>query len=844
MAKTKPKRSWKKNLLAGGSLAAFLLILVALILPFVIDLNRFKPQVKAVVSEAVNAEIEFESIRLTILTGLGVRLTNVTLTNTDPIFKGTRFFHVDDMVLRVDLMPLLEKRFEGYLSIDGPEVAVVSKGVRNNLAALTKPSEPSEPRPEAEPSSEEETAKREEMVEKFKGNVVVRSVRIDNARFVLRQLDKSNEEPVRVNDLDIDIKNIGLEQNIETLISTDVDVSQGAINLSGPIRLTLDTKVSTKGTKFEVATFSGTVDLDQFAINAMNAFVKKPGVALNVKFSGAARSNSFSLSEMVLNLHNLAINAKASVNDFAALNTQAEVHVENKDLSGLGEVLPQHADLLVKSSIDLTAKVNGLLSDLAQLAADIELQSELTGSDLGLKVEISNAQAPALSLNVDSRRLDLGAILGPFMSPQSGEPSPKQDKAPKDTPPPEDYSLSPELKALLASADIRANMELDQILYEDLEVNQFLLSALLKNLQAELNPLSLSIFQGNIKMKGKVDLDATPIAFSGDVNMQGVEVQEIIALLAEEHKELLQGRANIELQVNGQGTTIPTLSDNLNGEGKFAFLDGQLNSGSVAAKMGDELDSFIASSSISKAASGAFANAEKLLDNPVLQKAGAAKKFNIDAIKAKFDAGTKVEIANKLDTEKSLKDTTGEFEIKDGKFHITSAKASDSGTMKLNATVALDGSLGGQAVFNGSSQLKEDMKKQSKYASLFFDKSGNLSVPLKLSGQASDPKVAVDTASLKSNFERNANQVVKDELTSEIEKLKTDLIGGQVEKAKAELAKKKAELKAQADAKKAELAAKQKQMEMEAKKKLEEEKKKKEAEAKAKAKDKLKGFIP
>src|SRR5690606_37517000 len=151
------------------------------------------------------------------------------------------------------------------------------------------------------------------------------------------------------------------------------------------------------------------------------------------------------------------------------------------------------------------------------------------------------------------------AILGPFM-PQDGaskeDPKPKK-KSPADAPTPEDFVLSPELRELLQPADIQARVNMKHILFDDLEIKNFVINTDFSDLRAQLNPLSLDIFNGTIKMIGDLNLDPMPIAFAGSVEMQGVETQKIIELVTPEHKDLLEGRANFSLAVDGQGTTVP-----------------------------------------------------------------------------------------------------------------------------------------------------------------------------------------------------------------------------------------------------------------------------------------------
>src|SRR5688500_6787643 len=104
------------------------LVLGLLILPFVINLNQFKPQIQSAVVEKVNAKIDFTSARLTILTGLGLKLENVVIENTDPTFAGTNLFTVNEVLFRTELMPLLKKQFVGEVRIDSPNIHMVKSG--------------------------------------------------------------------------------------------------------------------------------------------------------------------------------------------------------------------------------------------------------------------------------------------------------------------------------------------------------------------------------------------------------------------------------------------------------------------------------------------------------------------------------------------------------------------------------------------------------------------------------------------------------------------------------------------------------------------------------------------
>ncbi len=282
-----------------------LIVVAALVIPFVVDMNQFKPHIKAAVSQNVNADIDFSSARLTILTGLGVRLADVSIKNTDSQFNGTTLFKVDEEIFRAELMPLLKKRFEGEILIKGPEFTIAQKGGKNNLASLAKPkdatSAPTEPevKEEAKPLTQEEIAEREAMIEELKKNVVLKALKITEAAFFLKNLDNEKAKaPVSITNLDIIAEDIGLERDIKLSISTQTKVQEAGVSIEGPIEYKMTARINTQGSTFEKLTFNGSLSFDKLSINAMNAFVKKPGIPLNVQLTGNATGNTAQLEKL------------------------------------------------------------------------------------------------------------------------------------------------------------------------------------------------------------------------------------------------------------------------------------------------------------------------------------------------------------------------------------------------------------------------------------------------------------------------------------------------------------------------------------------------------------------
>ncbi|MGA8013676.1 MAG: AsmA family protein [Candidatus Acidiferrales bacterium] len=94
----------KKILTIAGIIVA-VLILIVIALPFVIDVNKFKPTIETNISDALGRKVEIGNISLAILSG-GVSVDNVVIAD-DPAFSHTPFLHATQVKVGVALLPLI-----------------------------------------------------------------------------------------------------------------------------------------------------------------------------------------------------------------------------------------------------------------------------------------------------------------------------------------------------------------------------------------------------------------------------------------------------------------------------------------------------------------------------------------------------------------------------------------------------------------------------------------------------------------------------------------------------------------------------------------------------------------
>lgn len=150
--------------IVGGLIA--LLVIVALILPFVINVNQFKPQIESAADNALNRKVTIGNINLSIFSG-GVSVQDISVSD-DPAFGKDPFLTAKSVDVSVELMPLIFSRTLNVtgLTINNPEVSLLraSSGTWNfsTLGATA-----AKPEANAKPSNDSSSSAASVSVQKF-----------------------------------------------------------------------------------------------------------------------------------------------------------------------------------------------------------------------------------------------------------------------------------------------------------------------------------------------------------------------------------------------------------------------------------------------------------------------------------------------------------------------------------------------------------------------------------------------------------------------------------------------------------------------------------------------------
>ena len=114
----------KKILIVVGIVVA-VLIIIAIALPFVIDVNRFKPTLESELTNALGRKVSVGNIGLSILSG-SVTVDDVVIAD-DPAFSQSAFLQAKELSAGVDLLPLIfsKKLQVRSFTVSDPQVSLL-----------------------------------------------------------------------------------------------------------------------------------------------------------------------------------------------------------------------------------------------------------------------------------------------------------------------------------------------------------------------------------------------------------------------------------------------------------------------------------------------------------------------------------------------------------------------------------------------------------------------------------------------------------------------------------------------------------------------------------------------
>src|SRR3954469_7581156 len=126
----------KKKVLIGVGVVFAVLILIALLLPLLVNVDKLRPQVQEQASKALGRNVIIGELKLAVFSG-GVAAKDISIAD-DPAFSQRPFLTAKSLDVGVDLMPLIFSKalHVNTLTLEEPEIHLIRSGSKWNYSSL------------------------------------------------------------------------------------------------------------------------------------------------------------------------------------------------------------------------------------------------------------------------------------------------------------------------------------------------------------------------------------------------------------------------------------------------------------------------------------------------------------------------------------------------------------------------------------------------------------------------------------------------------------------------------------------------------------------------------------
>jgi len=209
---------------------------------------------------------------------------------------------------------------------------------------------------------------------------------------------------------------------------------------------------------------------------------------------------------------------------------------------------------------------------LSPVVADIKsLDLDVNGMKLGGTALVALNNKTKVRFDLNANEWDLNPLIP---APKEGEVATKEP-----APQPE---VEPDL-SILNTLDVDGKITVAGFKAKGINVGKTTLNVVVKDGTANLAPLSVDLYEGNMVLNASVSHDGGKNSYRIDKKLRGVQILPLLKDAAD--VDLLAGSTEFNLVASGSGLTVSKIKQGLDGKGNFAIRDGALYGINLAQKL-------------------------------------------------------------------------------------------------------------------------------------------------------------------------------------------------------------------------------------------------------------------
>lgn len=742
-----------KKFLAIAAVALVVVVVLALLLPFIIDLNRYKEPIISAAEDALGRKVDFEELELSLLGGLGVTLQNLEIASREGFSAGP-LLKLDALDVNVKLLPLIRKEIAvKRVVLDRPAIIIE----RNQSGALSIDDLIA---PDPEPGGDKGEKEAEAGGPSILAGLLVSSVTIHDGVFRFIDHAAEGETPVvlGLEEIDLKVTDVAFDVPVRMALRAALTGTGGTIGLEGTFGPVPESF------SLEMAKIDLDLSLDAIGAAALSPLlgsedglkIVQGTAGLDLKMRGGLTGTI--LTEGAFRLSDLWIASGENKDDPIELDGKATMTLRGG--SGERETLSGEIDMTGMSFAVPEVFVKNTGTSM-RLDLDLEragdtftvktLDLSLAGSKASLAGSIRGAENPELDLDVTWASGDLAGLKALLPALADLGLGGKLNGTASITGRTDDvraaYKIASPMITMTKEADGGADVT-DTL--EDLEVSgtsrisdknvvsgrariakgkvseipfeKMAAGFELRDDRVRLRDLKLDLFGGSVEGIGAVDLpEGKEPSWSFVLDTRDLDVARAAAATTS-MGETIKGRFTGRLSLSGNGTEVEAITRSVSGDGHASITDGIVENFNLIEESVSGL--------------GGVAGATKLLAAGG-EKTEAHRRTRFEKLTADFNIG---------DGAINLK----EFKL----FNIYTDKVTQAEAV-LTGRIGLDQTLDLKGRISLSPEHSAELVAKVKELDALVDGSGRMVFPLMITGKADSPKVRLDNQAILKSFVKN-----------------------------------------------------------------------------------------
>lgn len=535
---------------------ALVIVIAAIVLPFIIDPNDFKPQLAAAVKKQTGRQLDIAGdLHLSVFPWLGIKTGKIALDNPPEFQKAAAVFaEIDELSVKVKLLPLLSKQIEvDRIMIDGLSLNLIKnkQGISNwdDLIVKNQGSDTTKVPANKTPAAAAESV----------GALAIAGLSLKNSTINWNDLQAENR--IRVKALNLETDQLVFNEPMSLNLGFELEAPKAELNETIKLATMLDLNKTLDHVK-----------LTEIDLTSQTQAPNVPGGVLKGRLQAAAdldlKSQRLVVSGLKVNAGTLNLSADitgTSIKDhpqfagpvsIASFNPSQLLRQWQIDLPAM-----QAPDALSRLSADFNLKASPTSAELQNLSLKLD-DSSLTGT---VRLDRFAPLAVVFNLAIDTLDLDR------YLPPKQQKPAAAKNVASPAAAVAAGASLFP--VATLKQLNVDGLLGLDK-----LKANNLTLQGLHLKLKAKNGVLSTeqridNLYQGSYSGALNLNVNGRIPVLAVNESMAKVRIEPLLTDLNQKAARIT-GNVNANATLQSSGNSPQQLKSSLNGQLAFDFTDG------------------------------------------------------------------------------------------------------------------------------------------------------------------------------------------------------------------------------------------------------------------------------